>query len=44
MVGREISPTNRNHLWLENGLAAYSEALWTEHEKGAAAVEAQMKE
>jgi tetratricopeptide (TPR) repeat protein len=41
---QELSPVNRNHLWLENGLANYSEALWTEHEKGAAAFEAQMKD
>jgi hypothetical protein len=40
----EVSPVNRNHLWLENGLANYSEALWTEHEKGASAFESQMKE
>ncbi len=40
----ELSPVNRNHLWLENGLANYSEALWTEHDKGAAAFEAQMKD
>ena len=40
----ELSPATRNHLWLENGLANYSEALWTEHDKGAAAYEAQMKD
>ncbi len=40
----ELSPINRNHLWLENGLANYSEALWTEHDKGAAAFESQMKD
>jgi len=40
----ELSPVNRNHLWLENGLANYSEALWTEHEKGASAFESQMKD
>ena len=40
----EVSPASRNHLWLENGMAAYSEALWTEHDKGAAAYEAQMKD
>ena len=28
-----VSPATRNHLWLTNGLAAYSELLWTEHEK-----------
>ncbi len=42
--GVAISPTNRNHLWLTNGLAVYSEALWTEHEKGAAGAEGLMKE
>jgi aminopeptidase N len=40
----ELSPITRNHLWLENGLANYSEALWTEHEKGAAAFELEMKD
>jgi hypothetical protein len=38
-----VSPTTRNHLWLTNGLAAYSELLWTEHEKGPAAMEAQAR-
>src|SRR5215471_4586332 len=37
-----LSPATRNHLWLTNGLAAYSELLWTEHEKGPAAAEAQL--
>jgi hypothetical protein len=37
-----VSPATRNHLWLTNGLAAYSELLWTEHEKGPAAMEAQL--
>jgi hypothetical protein len=40
----EVSPVDRNHLWLENGLANYSEALWTEHDKGVAAFEAEMKD
>jgi hypothetical protein len=35
----EVSPATRNHLWLTNGLAAYSELLWTEHAGGAAAME-----
>jgi len=39
-----LSPVNRNHLWLENGMALYSEALWTEHEKGATAMEQKMKD
>ena len=41
----EVSPVDRNHLWLENGLANYSEALWTEHDKGVGtAFEAEMKD
>ncbi len=40
----QVSPVNRNHMWLENGMALYSEALWTEHEKGAAALEQRMKD
>src|SRR4029077_1400265 len=40
----EVSPVNRNHLWLENGMALYSEALWTEKEKGAGAIEQRMRD
>jgi aminopeptidase N len=40
----DVSPVNRNHMWLENGMALYSEALWTEHEKGAAALDQRMKD
>ncbi len=40
----QVSPTTRNHLWLTNGLAAYSELLWTEHERGPAAMEAQLRD
>jgi len=40
----EVSPVNRNHMWLENGMALYSEALWTEKDKGAAALEQRMKD
>lgn len=48
-VGRQwwevmVSPINRNHMWMENGMALYSEALWTEHQKGAGAVEQRMKD
>ena len=39
-----VSPTTRNHLWLTNGLAAYAELLWSEHEKGPAAMEAQLRD
>ena len=40
----DVSPVNRNHMWLENGMALYSEALWTEHDKGAAALEQRMRD
>jgi hypothetical protein len=40
----EVSPVSRNHLWLSNGMALYSEALWTEKEKGAAAIEQRMRD
>jgi aminopeptidase N len=40
----ETSPANRNHLWLENGMALYAEALWTEKDKGAAALEQRMRD
>jgi tetratricopeptide (TPR) repeat protein len=40
----EVSPINRNHMWIENGMALYSETLWTEHEKGATALEQKMKD
>ena len=29
--GALVSPTTRNHMWLENGLARYSEMLFAEH-------------
>lgn len=38
-----VSPATRNHLWLENGLAAYSEGLWVEHTSGPSALDAVMK-
>jgi hypothetical protein len=34
-----VSATTRNHLWLTNGIATYSELLWAEHSAGAAAME-----
>jgi tetratricopeptide (TPR) repeat protein len=39
-----VSPTTRNHLWLTNGLPAYSELLWIEHINGPAAMEAQARD
>jgi hypothetical protein len=35
-----VSPASRNHLWLTNGLATYSEMLWDEHVNGPGALEA----
>lgn len=39
-----VSPSSRNHIWLSNGLAAYSELLWAEHVSGAAALETQLRD
>jgi hypothetical protein len=48
-VGRQwweelVSPTTRNHLWIENGMAAYSELLWTEQSQSAAAAQTQLRD
>jgi len=40
----QVSPVNRNHIWLENGMALYAEGLWTEKEKGATALEQRMRD
>jgi hypothetical protein len=39
-----VSPATRNHLWLANGLAGYSELLWTEHTAGPGAMESQFRD
>jgi tetratricopeptide (TPR) repeat protein len=39
-----VSPATRNHLWLTNGLAAYSELLWTEHLNGPGALESALRD
>src|SRR4030095_12115547 len=38
-----VSPASRNHLWLENGLATFSELLWVEHTAGAGAFETALR-
>lgn len=38
------SPATRNHLWLANGLANYSEALYLEHTQGPGAMETAMRD
>ncbi len=37
--GTVVSPVSRNHLWIENGMARYSEVLMTEHLNGPGAAE-----
>ena len=37
--GNYVSPTTRNHMWIENGLARYSELLYTQHINGDGAFE-----
>jgi aminopeptidase N len=39
-----VSPRTRNHIWLSNGMATYSEMLWTEHSVSSAAMSAQLKD
>lgn len=39
-----ISPATRNHLWLTNGFAAYSELLYAEHTNGPGALETQLRD
>src|SRR5581483_9675118 len=41
--GMLVSPANRNHLWLTNGGARYSEMLYLEHTAGPGAMETDMK-
>jgi tetratricopeptide (TPR) repeat protein len=38
-----VSPSTRNHLWLVNGTARYSELLYAEHTAGPGAMEADLK-
>ena len=39
-----VSAGTRNHLWLTNGFAAYSELLWAEHSKGAGAFDSAVRD
>ena len=41
--GMLVSPTNRNHLWLVNGPARFSELLYLEHTAGQGAMDADLK-
>jgi tetratricopeptide (TPR) repeat protein len=42
--GAQVSPTSRNHMWIENGMARYSELLYTENVSGAGAMEEQVRD
>ncbi|HLJ17387.1 MAG TPA: M1 family aminopeptidase [Bryobacteraceae bacterium] len=39
-----VSPATRNHMWIENGLARYSELLYVEHTAGPGAMEAETRD
>jgi aminopeptidase N len=41
--GVTVSPASRNHLWLENGPARYSELLYVGHESGKGAMETDLR-
>ena len=40
--GALVSPSTRNHMWIENGLARYSEILYLEHLNGASAYDSEI--
>jgi tetratricopeptide (TPR) repeat protein len=40
--GGQVSPSSRNHMWIENGMARYAELMYTENTSGAGAMEAQV--
>lgn len=42
--GGLISPATRNHMWIENGLARYSEILYLEQVNGAASVDTELRD
>jgi aminopeptidase N len=37
--GAQVSPTTRNHMWIENGMARYAELLYSENISGAGAMD-----
>lgn len=42
--GMLVSPVTRNHMWIENGLARYSEMLYLEHANGPASIEGEIRD
>ena len=41
--GAQVSPSSRNHLWIQNGMARYAELLYTENISGAGAMQDQVR-
>lgn len=39
-----LSPTSRNHIWIENGMARYSELLYIEHLNGQGAMDGEVRD
>jgi aminopeptidase N len=42
--GTLVSPVNRNHIWLVNGLARYAELMYLEHVNGPSVLESEIKD
>jgi tetratricopeptide (TPR) repeat protein len=42
--GTLVSPTTRNHTWIENGLARYSQILYAEHVNGKSALDTEVRD
>ncbi len=42
--GALLSPATRNHMWIENGLARYSEILYLEHINGAGSLDGEIRD
>jgi tetratricopeptide (TPR) repeat protein len=39
-----VSPANRNHIWIQNGLARYSEIMYLEHLNGPSVLELEIRD
>lgn len=42
--GNLVSPSNRNHIWIANGMAKYAEILYQEHVNGAQVMEGEIRD
>ncbi|MBE0659403.1 MAG: tetratricopeptide repeat protein [Bryobacteraceae bacterium] len=42
--GNLVSPVNRNHIWIANGMAKYAEILYQEHLNGAQVMEGEIRD